>query len=137
MNTASRNLEHHLGILRERLLHPTDYERAIHYFLEEFAGDAGFVQQSVPERAPPLLAVLTHVASKAAGKSVTFDEALVSHLPAHRFYHGNATFAGRVVLFIYFQDDNTGVLALVPGNQGGMEVARFKLPGGLPDPRNN
>jgi hypothetical protein len=42
MNSASQNFPHHLSILRERMLHPTDYELAVHYFLEEFVGHAEF-----------------------------------------------------------------------------------------------
>ena len=33
MNSASQNFPHHLAELRERMLHPTDYEKAVHYFL--------------------------------------------------------------------------------------------------------
>lgn len=63
MNTASADLPRHLGILRERMLHGTDYELAVNYFLEEFAGDAKFITQCEPEDQPHLLAVLAHVAS--------------------------------------------------------------------------
>jgi len=38
MNSASQDFPFHLGVLRERMLHPTDYETAVSYFLEEFAG---------------------------------------------------------------------------------------------------
>ena len=43
MNSASQNFPHHLGALRQRMLHPTNYELAVNYFLEEFAGDTAFV----------------------------------------------------------------------------------------------
>src|SRR5689334_2861785 len=56
MNSASQNFPHHLAVLRERVLHPTDYELAVHYFLEEFAGDADFVTASNPEQMPQLVA---------------------------------------------------------------------------------
>ena len=74
MNTASQNLPQHLVALRERLQHPTDYESAVTYFLEEFAGDKKFVEASEREDAPHLLAVLAHVASKAVGEPVKFDD---------------------------------------------------------------
>ena len=137
VNTASQDLPHHLGVLRERMLHPTDYELAVNYFLEEFAGDAKFVQQSERDDAPHLLAVLTHVASQAIGRRVAFDDSKVFLLGPHRFYHGNAAVEGRVVLFFYFQEADTGIAALIPGVRGAMEVARFRLTAGLPDPRKN
>lgn len=52
MNTATENFPHHLAVLRTRMLHPTDYETAVHYFLEEFAGDGKFMDQSEPDDAP-------------------------------------------------------------------------------------
>jgi hypothetical protein len=137
MNTASQNLPHHLGELRARMLHPTDYELALNYFLEEFAGDTRFLDASEPDDAPHLLAVLAHVASKAMGNKVAFDEAKLFLLREHQFYHGNAVVAGRVLLFFYFQEADTGVAALIPGTSGAMDVARFRLTVRLADPRTN
>src|SRR5437899_6935078 len=98
MNTDSENLPHHFGVLRERMLHPTDYETAIHYFLEEFAGDVKFLNASEPDGAPGLLAVLAQVASRALGRRAAFDDSKVFLLHEHKFYHGNAALEGRVVL---------------------------------------
>ena len=137
MNTASEDLPRHLAVLRERMLHPTDYDRAVHYFLEEFAGDLGFMRQSEPDDAPHLLGVLVLVASKALGQRATFDDSRVFLLCEHRFHHGSAAVAGRALLFFYFAEADTGIAALIPGVHGGMEVARFQLTAGLTDPRKN
>ena len=137
MNTASQDLPRHLAVLLERLQHPTDYERAIHYFLEEFAGDAVFLRQSDSDDAPHLLEVVRQVVSKALGRSVKFDDARLFYVRDHRFYHGSAAVTGRAALFFYFQEADTGVLAVIPGVRGAMEVARFRLTSGLPDPRIN
>jgi hypothetical protein len=119
------------------MLHPTNYELAVNYFLEEFAGDTAFVRRSEPEQMPHLVAVLNIVVSKAMGRHVEVENALVSHLREQGFVHGNAQADGRVVLFFYFDDADTGLLMLIPGIRGQMEVARFHLKGGLPDPRWN
>ena len=137
MNTASLDLNHHLGVLRDRMLHPTDYELAVNYFLEEFAGDVKFMSQSEADDAPHLLGLLRHVVSKTAGKPVQFDESRAFLLKEHDFYHGNAILAERVLLFFYFQKVDCGVMALMPGVTGAMDVARFRLPSGLADPRKN
>jgi hypothetical protein len=137
MNSASQNFPHHLGMLRERMLHPTNYELAVNYFLEEFAGDVAFVRASEPGQMPHLVAVLNIVVSKAMGRHVEIENTLVSYLRGHRFAHGNAQAEGRVVLFFYFEETDTGLLMLIPGIHGQMEVARFHLKGGLPDPRWN
>src|ERR1700757_1945931 len=73
MNTASQNLAHHLGVLREKLQHATDYEQALYYFLEEFAGDEPFIRQCEPEEAFNLVGVLTRVAGQTLGKPAALD----------------------------------------------------------------
>jgi hypothetical protein len=137
VNSASQNFPHHLRALRERMLHRMDYELAVNYFLEEFAGDVAFVRASEPEQMPHLVAVLSIVVSKAIGHRVEVENALVSYLREHRFVHGNAQAAGRIVLFFYFEDADTGLIMLIPGIRGQMEIARFHLKGGLPAPRWN
>jgi hypothetical protein len=137
MNSASENFPLHLGVLRERMLHPTDYELAVNYFLEEFAGDAAFVRASDREQMPHLVAALSIVVSKAIGRRVEVENALVSYLREHGFVHGNAVADGRIVLFFYFEQADAGVVMLIPGIDGEMEVARFRVKGGLPDPRWN
>src|SRR4029453_5382287 len=108
MNSASQNFPHHFGVLRERMLHPTDYELAVNYFLEEFAGDVVFVRGSEPEQMPHLVAVLNIRVSKGMGRDVKVTNALVSYLREHRFVHGNAQADGRIVLFFYFEDADAG-----------------------------
>lgn len=137
MNSASQNFPHHLAELRERMQHPTDYEKAVHYFLEEFAGDQAFVRASDPERMPQLVSVLSSVVSKAVGDAVLLEGTLVSYLRAHRFVHGNARAASRIVLFFYFEEADTGMVMLIPGVRGESEIARFKLAGGLINPLHN
>src|SRR4029453_8392716 len=118
MNSASQDFPHHLRILRERMLHPTAYETAVSYFLEEFAGDTAFVRASDREQMPQLVSVLGSVVSKALGGTVELEGALVSYLRAHRFVHGNARAAGRIVLFFYFEEADTGIAMLIPGVRG-------------------
>jgi hypothetical protein len=137
MNSASQDFPRNLGVLRERMLHPTDYEKSVYYFLEEFAGDAEFVRASDPEPMPQLVAVLAKVVSKALGREIELEGVLVSYLREHRFVHGNARADGRVVLFFYFQDADTGMVMIIPGIRGQGDMARFHLTGGLPDPRQN
>jgi len=137
MNSASQNFPHHLDVLRERMLHPTDYEKAVYYFLEEFAGDNEFVESSDREQMPHLVAVLRSVVAKAIGRPVALEGTLVSYLREHRFVHGNAQAEGRIVLFFYFEGADTGMAMLIPGVRGEGDVARFHLRGGLSDPQKN
>jgi hypothetical protein len=137
MNSASQDFPRHLGVLRERMLHPSDYEKAVHYFLEEFAGDEKFVLASDRPQMPHLVTALNSVVSNAIGKAVALEGALVSYLREHRFVHGNARTDGRIVLFFYFEDADTGMVMLIPGVRGEGDVVRFHLTGGLTDPQKN
>ena len=137
MNSASQNFTHHLGVLRQRALHPTDYEQAIYYFLEEFAGDTAFVKASDHETMPHLVAVLGKVVSQSLGRTVELDDVLVSYLREHRFVHGNARADGRIVLFFYFEDADTGLTMIIPGIRGEGDMARFHVTGGLTHPQKN
>lgn len=129
MNSASLNFPHHLGILRERILHPTDYETAVNYFLEEFAGDKTFIRASDPEQMPQLVAIMGQIVSKAVGRPLELEGALVSHLREHQFVHGNARADGRIVLFFYFSEVDTGMVMLIPGVRGEGDVIRFQTRG--------
>jgi hypothetical protein len=137
MNSASQDFPKHLAELRERMLHRTDYEKAVHYFLEEFAGDPEFVTASDVDTMPHLITVLGHVASKDIGRKVEVEGALVSNLRAHKFLHGNGQVDGRIALFFYFQEIDTGMMMLIPGVHGAGDVARFHLAEGLTDPKQN
>jgi hypothetical protein len=136
MNSASQNFQNHLAELRQRMLHPTDFELAVNYFLEEFAGDTAFVKASEPMQLPYLVTVLSTVVSKDIGRQVNVDDALISYLREHRFIHGNGQADGRIVLFFYFQDDDAGMVMLIPGVRGEGDVVRFST-GGLRDPQQN
>jgi hypothetical protein len=138
VNTASQDLPQHLGVLQEKLQHATDYDQALYYFLEEFAGDAAFIQQCEPEEALHLETALAQVLEKTLGKPSKLENCRVFRLAPFRFSHGNAAADGRVVLFFYLEAVDTGIMALIPGLRGEAEVARFRLTGGLAaNPKRN
>jgi hypothetical protein len=129
MNTASKDLQHHLGLLLEKLQHPTDYDQAVSCFLEEFAGDEGFVGQSIPTDAPHLLAVVRQVAVGALGDGARLEQTRIFHLPEFGFYHGNAAVAGCIALFFYVEKHDVGAVAFMLGARPGTQVARFRVNG--------
>src|SRR5579862_846158 len=126
MNSASLNFPLHIGALRERMLHPTNYELALNYFLEEFAGDAAFVKASERKPMPHLVALLGHVVSQTLGEPAELEGALVSYLREHRLVHGNAQAKGRIVIFFYFEEVDAGLMMLMPGVRGEADVMRFR-----------
>jgi hypothetical protein len=132
MNSASHDLKQHLAVLEERLQHRTDYEKAFHYFLEEFGGDRAFIAMGEVEKAPDIVEVLNQVASAALGKDAKVENVCMSLLPGHGFHHGSARVDERAVICFYFESINCGLVAIIPGGRGEMDVARFRMPGSRP-----
>jgi hypothetical protein len=127
VDSASQNFTHHLNVLQEKLQHATDYELALTYFLEQFAADAVFHRQCQPENAPRLLALLGRVTARALGEPASLEQFRAFQLPRFGFHHGAATVADRAVVFLFFESVDTGLMALIPGTKGTMEVARFRV----------
>ena len=132
MNTASQDPKHHLSVLLERLQHVTDYEKALYYFLEEFAGDEPFIMSGEVVQAPILGAVIRHVIQGASSAPSDFRPAKVFHVLEHGFHHGSGAADGRAVIFFHFESVNKGLAAIIPGFNGPVDVARFSLPANLP-----
>jgi hypothetical protein len=138
VNTASQDQAHHLEVLRQKLEHATDYELALTYFLDEFAGDEKFVLNSEEEEALHLLAVLKQMMAKLLDNQCDFAHSRVLRLPDFRFIHGNAIVAERALLFFYFEEKNLGLMALIPGVRGQADIGRFHLTGAAAgNPKHN
>ncbi len=132
MNTASSDLTKHLLVLKERLLHPTDYEKAFQYFIEEFGGDVEFIQMGQPQPLPMLTPIIDRIACTALGKTVKVNRLKLTSIPGHAFHHGSASVDGRVVVVLFFESLNKGLMTIIPGARGAAEFARFSLPAAVP-----
>jgi hypothetical protein len=118
-------------------MHPDNYELAATYYLEEFAGDVGFLSKSEPNQESCLVGVMNGIVAKMLGRPIKLDDAKVFSLSEYRFFHGCASFEGRVILFFYFEEEETGIFLVMPGSKGGVDVGRFKIPDGWSDPKKN
>ena len=128
MNSASTNLPKHITTLQEKLSHPTDYELAFSYFMQEFGGDLGFHSEGTPNDAPHLRTALSAIITKAIGQSVNSEQFVCSFLHAHDFFHGHATTTDNTVVFFYFAKANIGLATIISFTGGTQQVARFQLP---------
>lgn len=128
MNAAARNLRRHLAELRERMQHPTAYEKALTYFGDHLAANRALLEQSVvvpPDEFEPLLG---HIVGGVLGERVRLENPRVLCLTEFGFYHGCVTAPGRLVVFFYVKDLGIGIAALVPGlSKGTHEVVRFRF----------
>jgi hypothetical protein len=137
MNLASTNLPHHLNILRERATKGSDYEKAMHYFLEEFAGDEKFILDGQADDAHPLQELVTHAVSQARNKKVEVKATRIFSIPDHQFHHGSLVLPeNEMILFFYFSDCQTGILSLIT-DMSLMQVMRFQNANNLPNVKGN
>ena len=90
--------------------------------------DKEFVRASDPESMLHLVLVLDQVCRGRTDERQC-EGALVSYLRAHRFVSRGDAADGRVGVVLYFQDDDTGMMMLIPGLCGQGDVARFHLVG--------
>lgn len=128
MNTASQDLDKHLNILKDRLTHPTDYELALPYFLEEFAGDLGFHGQGEDDEAAHLRVVLGFIVSKMLDRTIATGYFRAFYLPAHGFFHGRLNVEAAYLIFFYFERANIGLAALMRLDASQQLIARFQIP---------
>ncbi len=140
MNAAPAPLEKTLAALRQRMLHPTAYEKALDYFFSIVERDIGRLGR--PEISDGLRAVLSLLMRRIFGsesgppRAYELDNLAMFHLVEHQFWHGCATVSGRVLAFFYCGRLGTGIAAVMPGLKGPTEVSRFRL-ATSPNPEND
>ena len=139
MNSGSQNFPHHFGALRERLLHPTDYEPAFNYFLEDFADDVAFVRGSEPETDAASVGGTEHRcleshwryrSATASGERGRVTQAGIR--PAVILQEDQATAALPTVLIVPFTSSQAtlrfpGTLSVQPDGQNGLTVPSVAL----------
>jgi len=137
MNSASQNFPHHFDVLRERMLDPTDYELVVNYFLwgvrwrRCVLARFGTGTDAASGGGAEHRCLQSHGAWGGGRKRarILFAETSVR---ARQRTRGRAYC---VVLLLW--DADTGLLMLIPGIRGQMEVVRFHWKDGLPDSRWN
>ncbi len=127
MSSASPTLEQHLAILRERMQHPTAYDRALDYFLNVFAEDTKVSGLGERDESLGLRHLLTEATCGVLGKRTQLTALVMLHVREHGFYHGCAAANGRLMMFFYCKSLDTGIMGLVPGLKGPTEAVRFRL----------
>lgn len=132
-NVPPDSLEQHLSRLRERMLHPVAYEKALDYFLSVVANDPDLTPRSERADSPGLQLMLGAVLSGMLGPGTKLSALVLLHVPQLDFDHGCARVGGRAMAFCYCRRLNVGIMGLIPGLSGPTEVARFRL-AGSPDP---
>ena len=137
MSGSVTTLTQHMAELRSRMQHPTDYEKALDYFMSTIANAFDMHQLGDPTESPALRAVLSTALQQVFGTPHRLRALAVLHAAQHGLYHGCGSASGRVIAFFYCQRLNIGIFGAIPGLKGTMEVVRFRLQQSLHPERNN
>jgi hypothetical protein len=137
MSVSALSLAQHMAELRARMQHPTDYEKALDYFMSTIANAFEMHQLGEPTESPALRAVLSTALQQVFGKPHPLQALAVLHAAEHGLYHGCARTSGRAIAFFYCRRLNIGIVGAVPGLKGTIEVVRFRLQQSLHPERDN
>ena len=102
-----------LETLKEKLADATDFTDVWNYFFDHFGEDLEFIDAGDRAAHPFLTAIIAQIGIELFGRKVRVEDLLLTHLPDHAFYHGGFTIGGRLGNIIYFDDVQTGLLAVI------------------------
>jgi hypothetical protein len=131
-----------LTVLKDKLVHATQFTDVINYFFDHFGEDAEFISLGEATRHVFLESVLAEVGRQMFGNQVAIMDLLLTRLPERHFIHGGGTLNGRVVTVFYFEDVAVGLVAVASPSSKETKLARFtgkplKHPVGLDKPSPN
>jgi hypothetical protein len=102
-----------LATLKEKLADATDFTDVWTYFFDHFGEDPEFINAGARGEHPFLASIIAQIGAELFGRKVRVENLLLTHLPDHAFYHGGFTVANRLGNVIYFDDVQTGLLAVI------------------------
>jgi hypothetical protein len=95
------------------------------YFLDHFGENPAFIELGERTSSPMLEAILVEIGRALYHRDVKLIETLLTRLPEHDFIHGGCLLGGCLTNVIYFEDIQTGVLAVMPMRGKDMQFVRF------------
>lgn len=116
-----------LPALKVKLVTAKNFLDVFNYFFDHFGENEDFMGLGEPKPHPLLEEVLVHTARQVIQSPVIIvRNAFFIHLPEQHFIHGACLFNAHLANFFYFEDIDTGMLALAPSPLGKeTQIARF------------
>jgi hypothetical protein len=116
--------------LKQQLLHEKDLSNIWSYYMDNFADHAEFTDLGAPGQNEFLEAIVAQVCQQLFGKKVQIHDMLLISLPEYKFFHAPFVVERRIGGLIYFEDVNTGLIA-VAAEHPLVKYSRFS---GIPKP---
>lgn len=119
-----------LNQLKEILVQEKDLSNIWDFFMDHFADHPEFLEYGDRSQSPLLEAVLPEICKQIFGKEVIIQNLLLIYIPEYEFFHGPFYVQGQMGSAIYFEDINTGAIAISepPPSNGEVKYSRFSAP---------
>jgi hypothetical protein len=102
-----------LTTLKDKIAGATDFTDVWNYFFDHFGEDREFIDAGERTEHPFLTALIAQIGEELFGRKVAVVDVLLINVPSHSFYHGGFMIGGRVGNVLYFDDVQTGLLAVL------------------------
>jgi hypothetical protein len=114
-----------LAVLKDKLVHATQFTDVINYFFDHFGEDPEFIDLGEQTRHAFLESVLAEVGYQMFGSRVAVMDLLLTRVPGRHFIHGGGILNGRVATVLYFEDIAVGLIAVASASSAETKLARF------------
>lgn len=97
--------------LRDLLVNEKDFAKTWEFFLDNFAENAEFIENGKRTESPLLEAVIGQVGQQLTGNA-TIKELLLVSVPGQGLIHGGCIVGTKIANLIYFEDVQSGLIAI-------------------------
>jgi hypothetical protein len=111
--------------LKEKLQKETDLSKIWLYYMDEFGDVPEFSDLGEPVRQDSLLAVITQVCQQIFGKPIHINDILTIYIKEYKFYHAPFMANNHIGGVIFFEDINTGLIAVTSAASNLAKYSRF------------
>jgi hypothetical protein len=111
--------------LKEKLQKETDLSKIWLYYMDEFGDVPEFSDLGEPVRQDSLLAVITQVCQQIFGKPININDILTIYIKEYKFYHAPFMTSNHIGGVIFFEDINTGLIAVTSAASNLAKYSRF------------
>ncbi len=111
--------------LKEKLQKETDLSKIWSYYMDEFGDRPEFSDVGEPVRQDALLATIAQVCQQIFGKPTNIDDILIIYIKEYQFYHAPFMANKHIGGVIFFEDINTGLIAVTSAGSNLAKYSRF------------
>jgi hypothetical protein len=114
-----------LDQLKAKLQQEKDLSKIWLYYMDEFGDRPEFSDLGKPVRQDALLAVIAQVCQQIFGKPTNIDDILTIYIKEYQFYHAPFMTNKHIGGVIFFEDINTGLIAVTSAASKLAKYSRF------------